>query len=80
MAIEASAALAAQRFGQMYANKADYVKAVPLLQKAYQLRRRDELDQYIKRVERAARRQEAKAAADKEATKKPEAPATAPEA
>ena len=65
MQIEDSAALAAQRCGQMYANRTDYVKAVPLLKKAYQLKPRDELDQYIKRVERAARRQEAKEAADK---------------
>ena len=48
--------MAAQRCGQMYANRADYVKAVPFLQKAFQLKPRDELDQYIKRVERAARR------------------------
>lgn len=65
MQIEGSAAMAAQRCGQMYANRADYVKAVPFLQKAFQLKPRDELDQYIKRVERAARRQEAQAAADK---------------
>jgi tetratricopeptide (TPR) repeat protein len=60
MQIETTEALAALRFGQMLVGKSDFVKAVPLLQKSYQLRPKDEVDQYIKRVQRAARRQEAK--------------------
>ncbi len=62
-----SEALAALRYGQMLVRKSDYIKAVPLLQRSYRLRPKDEVDQYVKRVERAARQQEAKEAELKKA-------------
>ncbi len=65
MQIEESEAMAALRYGQMLVGRGEYIKAVPLLKKSYQLRPKDEVDQYVKRVERAARRQEAKEAEDK---------------
>lgn len=65
--IEDSEAMAALRYGQMLVGQNEYLKAVPLLTKSYQLRPKDEVDQYIKRVERAARRQEAKEAELKKA-------------
>ena len=58
--IEESEALAALRYGQMLVNKTDYIKAVPLLKRSYKLRLKDTVDQYLKRVERAARTQQAK--------------------
>lgn len=62
MKIDDSEALAALRYGQMLVSKGDYIKAVPFLKRSYQLRPKDSVDQYIKRVERAAHRQEAREA------------------
>jgi TPR repeat protein len=58
--IENSEAMAALRYGQMLVGKTEFVKAVPFLKKSFQLRPKEAVDQYIKRVERAARRQQAK--------------------
>jgi thioredoxin-like negative regulator of GroEL len=71
MQIEDSQAMAALRYGQMLVGQAEYIKAVPLLKKAYELRPRDEVDQYVKRVERAARRQQEKEDADRKAASLP---------
>ena len=60
MKIETSEALANLRYGQMLVGKSEFIKAVPYLKRSYQLRPKDEVDQYIKRVERAARREQAK--------------------
>ncbi len=68
MKVEDSEAMAALRYGQMLVGKNDYAAAVPLLKRSYEKRQNDNVDQYIKRVERAARRQQAKEEELKKAT------------
>lgn len=65
--IEGSEAMAALRYGQMLVGRREFVQAVPLLQRSLRSEPRSDVEQYVRQVERLARRQEAQEAADKKA-------------
>src|SRR5690606_4954305 len=57
--------LARQRHGQMLVSRGKYDEALPLLRKVHEMKPNDRFEEYLRRVERAARRHNAKLEADR---------------
>ena len=66
--IESSEAKAALRYGQMHVGRREFQKAVPLLRRSLKLEPRDDVEQFVRQVERSARTEKAREDALKKQT------------